>query len=196
MSKVAYFVEGKMEQLIIQQICPGSPVRMINCNGDGVAIEAIARRVASLGRMLRGKVRIFVVIFDREGRTLSSEEIALRFLELLKAEGFNENVVVGIPDRMIENWILADYKSFCRNAKIEFNGETAKRSFDGCAGEAQIKKLLPKGVSYVKTLHGVEWFIKSRSEVISNTSPSFRSFADRLTSLKCNWLQDRELFAL
>ena len=55
MSKPAFFVEGKTEQRIVQTLCPGCPVRIINCNGDGVSLEAISKRVGTLARLLHEK---------------------------------------------------------------------------------------------------------------------------------------------
>ena len=42
MPEPAFLVDGHMEQLIIQQLCPKKPVRRIGCNGDDVSMAAIA----------------------------------------------------------------------------------------------------------------------------------------------------------
>jgi len=55
-----------------------------------------------LGRLLHKRHSVLVVVFDREGRTESSENIKLVFIQILKAEGIQIPVIIGIPDRDIE----------------------------------------------------------------------------------------------
>jgi hypothetical protein len=43
MNRPAFLVEGKMEQLIVQSLCQGAPVRLINCNGDNVALGSVCK---------------------------------------------------------------------------------------------------------------------------------------------------------
>ena len=131
------------------------------------------------------------MIFDREGRDATVTDIKTALLGLLKAEGIETDTILGVPDRMLENWILADFETFCRLANVErtlFNPAT-----EGTAGAAALKKLLPTGVPYVKTIHGVEWFIASNPEVMKQNSASFRQFGDEMKPLSCRWLSQGRL---
>jgi hypothetical protein len=74
-SDPAYIVEGDLEQKFIQNVCPGCSVRRLNCNGRDVSLEAIARRVGTLGRLLHKRHSPIIVVFDREGRPEPSEQI-------------------------------------------------------------------------------------------------------------------------
>jgi hypothetical protein len=192
MSKPAFLVEGKMEQLLVQRLCPGTPVQIINCNGDNVSLHAIGKKIASLARLLdkRGH-RPIVIVFDREKRSETTKTIKQQLVTLLQKDGVTAPVILGVPDRMIENWILADLDNFCRLAGV--NNTSLSRDFEGTCGEAKLKKLLPKGFTYVKTIHGVEWFQTSDPDSISKNSLSFREFAEALTAVKCRWLSERRL---
>jgi hypothetical protein len=190
--KPAFLVEGKMEQLIVQALCQGAPVRLINCNGDNVTLEAIARRAGTLCRLLQKKYRPLIIIFDREGRTEPAVALKASFTSLLVQEGITSKVIVGIPDRMIENWILADFDVFCTCAGIPVT--TSGKSFEGLPGEKALKGLLPKRSDYVKTIHGVKWFLKCNPETMKKASTSFQQFCEALSSVTCKWLDQRELF--
>jgi hypothetical protein len=55
MSNPAYLIDGHLEKKVIQQICPGAIVRILQCNGRDVSLQAIANRVASHCRLFHGK---------------------------------------------------------------------------------------------------------------------------------------------
>jgi Domain of unknown function (DUF4276) len=181
-----------MEQLIVQSLCTGAPVRLINCNGHGVTLEAIARRVGTLGRLLQRKYRPLVVVFDRERRTEESSDIKTSFLQLLHQEGIKSDVIVAIPDTMIENWLLADLSTLSSCVGITVGSEII--NFEGSNGEKELKRLLPKPLVYVKTIHGVQWFLRCRPEAMKKGSKSFSDFYEALSSVPCRWLEQRELF--
>src|ERR1044072_2910006 len=104
MTRPAYLVEGDLEQKFIQNTCPGCKVQKINCNGDDVSLEAIAKRVGSLGRFAHTRHSPLIVIFDRERRDETSEQIEAKFREILTHEQIQVPIIVGIPDRDTESW--------------------------------------------------------------------------------------------
>jgi hypothetical protein len=187
----AILVEGRMEKLLVEALCPGSCVRIINCNGDEVSLEAIAKRVGTLARLEQKRFSPIIVLLDREGRAAESSKIKRELLALLRQENVAVPVIVGVPDRMIENWILADIETVARFIQIKTKPST--QPFEGTAGEARLKELLPETFTYVKTIHGVEWFKNCDSEIISQNSASFREFVSALADLKCKWLAQKKL---
>lgn len=191
MTKPAFLVEGDLEQKFIQNTCPGAPVQKIGCNGDAVAIASIAKRVGTLGRLLHKRASVIVVVFDREQRAESSEQIEAQFRDALIDEGIEVPVIVGVPDRDIENWILADFESFIGCARI--TTENLEEVYEGLKGKTQIKKLLGPGRSYVETIDGVSWLKSCRPSVMKEHSDSFRRFANALASLPCWWLSQPHL---
>jgi Domain of unknown function (DUF4276) len=191
MNNPAYLVEGDLEQKFIQNVCQGAPVQKINCNGDETSLDAIAKRVGSLGRLLHKRHTPIIVIFDREGRKEESEDIELQFREKLKSENLNVPVIIGVPDRNIETWILADPEQFSASANVSNVSDQCR--FEGKCGKANIKKLLKNKATYVETIDGVKWLKSSRPNEIQKNSPSFRRFAAALAKLNCWWLKELHL---
>ena len=86
-STLAFIVDGHQEQKIVQLLCPGSPVRRLNCNGRDVEVAAAAKRIVSLIRLIGNKCHPFVIVFDRESRTMTSEALAAELVSQLRFEG-------------------------------------------------------------------------------------------------------------
>jgi hypothetical protein len=191
MNRPGYLVEGDLEQKFIQQICPGHPVQKINCNGNQTSIEAIAKRVGTLGRLLHKRCSPLVVVFDREGREESAEDIGRQFEHSLAQEKIDVPVIIGIPDRNIESWILADYPTFLVSAGLPQSSPVL--SFEGRNGKSSIKNALGTGKSYVETIHGVAWLKAARPSTMQTNSPSFRRLFAALAALDCWWLKQLQL---
>ncbi len=186
MSNPAFIVDGQHEQKIVQKLCPGSPVRRLNCNGEQVEISAAAKRAASLIRLIGNKHYPIVIIYDREKRKESADGIRQRFLKYFKDEGITTPCIVGVPDQMIENWILGDWNNV--KSKGALRGSPPSR-VDGINGKALISKKMPDSCFYHKTIEGVEWLTSASPKEIYSCSPSFRRFADDITGLHCKWLE-------
>ena len=175
-----------MEQAFIQNVCPGAPVRKLNCNGIDVSIEAIAKRVGTLGRLLHRHLDLLVVIFDRERRTQTSEELEQLLAQALQAEELTCGVIIGVPDRDIEVWMVADCHVFKECAAIHANVEVSP--CEGRKGKSRIK-YLRNGRSYIETVDGPTWLKKARPAEIAKNSESFRRLYDALQRIDCWWLQ-------
>lgn len=191
MTKPAYLVEGDLEQKFIQNICPGCPVKKIGCNGESASVEAIAARVGTLGRLLHKRYAPLIVIFDRERRDISVDELEKSFLSELLKEKIDVPVIVGIPDRNIEAWILADYEMFLQSAKL--NPSSQLFTFEGKNGKSVIKQTLGFGRSYVETIDGVAWLKSARPSIMLRNSPSFSRLYNALSKLECWWLRQLPL---
>lgn len=180
----AFFVDGKMEQMFVQNVCPGAKVQLINCNGDRVKLEAIADRLATLLRLLRSRYSPVIIIFDREKRDKTTEELSRELSELLLARGVTDRFYIGVPDRMIENWILAD-----EEVKAELSKEIKDTHFEGSDGKAHIRKYVSP---YHETVDGVSLLRRCRPGRMLS-SPSFRSFFDQfradLSLQDCWWVK-------
>lgn len=183
MPEPAFLVEGHMEQSIIQRICPGKTVRLIGCNGDGLAISAIVKRLDSQIRLMKNFHPV-VIIFDREKRRMSASEIVEEVSRQLVDLKHGGRFIIGVPDREIENWILADWQSV--QEKFGYESQL-KVSSEGCNGKSTLKSMLPKGERYNETSLGLSLFLSLRATNIYNASESFRSFFDCI-DFKCDWL--------
>jgi hypothetical protein len=179
MSNPAFIVDGFTEKLIIQNICPGRPISRTDLNGKNVTIEAIAKKMASLIRLFNNRNYPIIIIIDKENRQQSIYEIAELLYEKLQELNINcLDLRIGVADRMVENWIVADWNSL--NVT-----EPKPQNTDGIHSVSIIKRL--RG-SYNKTTDGVDMFLHANPSEMYNNSESFRTFVDKLDDLDCNHL--------
>ncbi|XYK79945.1 MAG: hypothetical protein ROO70_19590 [Labrenzia sp.] len=183
MPNPAFIVEGLQEQNIIRRLCPNSRTVLLGINGNAVEIEQIARRVATLFRLFNNRHYPIFLIFDREKRSRTHDELLILLTnELSKLDIPEDQFVIGIPDNKIECWIMP------------FIGEDgtilpeASQSYDGinCVGELE-KRIKNSGVDYHKTTTGVQLFCSINPSSLANVSDSFKSFHSRARS-HCSWL--------
>lgn len=180
MNNPAFIVDGQMETKIVNFFCPEKPVRLLNCNGRDVKLNAAAKRMASLIRLLKRNNPI-IIIFDRETRDKSSDDIAKELLEEIQKQGIqNVEILIGVPDIMTENWMLASIEGLNAHYKIECRQE----NFEGKNGKSQLKKIIrPK--TYSETVDGPEIIKHCKIENICKNSSSFKQFYDKIEHLNC-----------
>lgn len=180
MSNPAFIVDGHTEQRFIGCICPGQPVRRTNLNGNSVTIEAIAKKVASLIRLLGNRYYPIIVLVDKEDREEHFQNLITELHERISGHGLeDQDIRVGFADRMIENWIIPDFE------KIG-NIENKPLQTDGINGASVIKK--NKG-SYDKVIDGVALLMTVDRSVVYQESPSYKCFIDSLHGVECNYLE-------
>ena len=187
MPEPAFLVEGQMEQLILQHICPGKTVRRIGCNGDAVSMEAVARALTVHRRLLKTCCPV-VILLDRERRQQDCAALRSELSRILDGGGYGGRYVVAFADRTIENWILADWDNIrsCQPHFRELQGQS-----EGCHGKAVIRRLMPKGTIYHETTIGVSLFKLCRPTELYRRSNSFRDLVDEL-DFDCWWLNQIE----
>ncbi len=183
MSKPAFLVDGYTEKLIVEELCQGSKVRRIGCNGNTVSLEAIAKLVASQIRLMNTMFHPIFIVIDREERSESAIDIAQNLEGQIKLLGINEAIRVIVCDRMIENWIIADWENLKANLGDELPFDKPAKT-DGCNGKAQLRKHLP---NYQETTDGVRLFKAARPSVLIENSPSFKTLHDALYDVQCWW---------
>lgn len=176
--KPAFLVDGLTEKRFVQRACKGRPVQILNCNGETVAPGAIAKRAASLIRLWGGRCFPIVILVDRESRQEGASEFAETLSRAIRDEGIEDEVIVGVADRMIENWMIADPALWPDFEEID--------SVDGISGVSVIKRRLG---SYNKAANGPELLHRCRASEIRTRSTSFSAFADQLSRLRCSWLR-------
>lgn len=178
MSNPAFIVDGFTEKLILGKICPGKPIRRTDLNGKSVKIKAIANKISSLIRLLNNKHFPIVIVIDREDRAQNCEQIIQDLRKELSNKGHdNDDIRINVADKMLENWIIADWSVITED-------KSKPDDTDGLSGSSVIKKY--RG-SYGKTTDGVELFIKADPSIIYKNSPSFRRFIDSLNGIPCHY---------
>lgn len=183
MTKPAFIVEGQTEKLFLSSVCAGSPIRTLELNGKDVALDAIIGKIESLSVLLKGRFSPIVVVFDREDRELSADGIAQKVADALSARRPSDRYVIGVADRMIENWILADWESL--RVSIPELPATQPRT-EGINGKAHLRSLLGAR-GYSATIDGPKLLRKARASFVQRTSSSFGALKRQL-SVPCRWL--------
>jgi hypothetical protein len=179
MMNPAFIVDGFTERNIIQNICPGAPIRRTDLNGKDVSIEAMGKKIASLIRVLNNRHYPIVILVDKESRNISCKEMIGKLEESIKKQGIgNLDLRVGVADRMIENWILADWdKLKCKKSKPS--------NTDNINGCAKLKEAIG---SYGKTTDCVDMFLNADVKKIYKHSGSFKIFADKIADINCDYI--------
>jgi len=176
MSKPAFIVDGFTEKLILERICPGSRVSRTDLNGNCVTIQAIGKKISTLIKVLGNRYYPIIVIVDKEDRDKSCEELITELSTEINNNGCaNQDIRVFFADRMVENWIIADWNIL---------GTTKEKpeNTDGLRGSKVIKENKGK---YSKTIDGVELFMKCDTKAIYNNSPSFKKLIDEIQDIDC-----------
>src|SRR5687767_9415970 len=157
MMNPAFIVDGFTERNIIHNVCPGSPIKRTDLNGKEVTIEAMAKKIASIIRVLNNRHYPIIILVDKEARNISFKEMSNKLEELIKKEGINNiDIRIGVADRMLENWIIADWD--------KLKSKKGKPSNTDCInGCAKLKEIIG---SYGKTTDCVEMFLKADNKKI------------------------------
>lgn len=176
MSKPAFIVDGFTEKLILDNLCPGCRISRTDLNGKTVSIKAIGKKISSLIKVLGNRHYPIIIVVDKENRENSCEELISELKsELIENGCGDQDLRICFADRMIENWIIADWN-------VLGSEEDKPDHTDSLRGSNVIRT--QKG-SYSKTVDGVELFLKCDPKVIYENSPSFRNLIDQVQDLDC-----------
>lgn len=183
MPEAAFIVEGVQEQKIVKRLCPNSKAVLLGSNGDAVDILQIAKRIETLFNVFNNKYYPIFIIFDRENRQQSHDELYIELLNHLMNRNLPiDQFIIGIPDRKIESWIIP---FIAEDGKVLTEAE---QTFDGerCQGNLE-KRLRDGGTVYHKTTTGCQLFCQINPSSLSKVSHSFRSFHEKAKN-HCAWL--------
>ena len=133
-------------------------------------------------RLLKGKYHPVVIVIDREERTQSAIELRDELINEIRQNNVNDEIIVGIADRMIENWILADEDCFSDMAKRKL--KTCSIT-DGLHGKSQLSHCIG---TYHETTTGVKLLLKCRPSVMRKRNLSFKEFIDKIPEDFCWWV--------
>jgi hypothetical protein len=176
-----FIVDGMMEKLIVQKICPDAPVRRADLNGKDVTIAAMATKMAPLIRSMKNCYPV-VIIFDREERAATAPQLCNTLKDELTKHGIDPaSTVIAASDNMIENWILACPRF---REQYEYDGVA-----DGCNGKARVKAALRrKEEEYHGPTKGVDLFHGLDVKGAVTNSENFRQLTIVLND-HCPWIR-------
>jgi hypothetical protein len=177
----AFIVDGFTELTIIQKICPNRPIRR-SINGKDVSLKRAAAEIVTIIRTMNNRYYPIVILTDREKRLddflTVAADLNREIVEQLASKNINVDIRIGVADRMIENWILADTEALG-------NPKGIPTETDGFGGKGLMKKIMP---TYSETVDGPDLFFKADVRKIYEKSPSFKHFVNQLEDLNCPYL--------
>lgn len=144
--------------------------------GHTAQIDHIVNGARKQIAMLKScKCDAVVVLLDFENRV----EDYSTYLNMIRKEfgrtysGYK--VHVAMPNRMIENWYLADIEHLSKN-KAFLKKKLKQKKYEGLNGKDELKRCFAKGYSYDETTHGPQLFGILRFPVARQNSSSFNDF--------------------
>lgn len=184
-----FLVEGHLEHDFLEEICGKKKSRVLKIpNGKTVSPKVIARQVIAQVSMLAEEPSYVTVVADREQRAESAIDVENEIANELQQQGLMIPFSVHVPDKMIENWILADVNVL--------NGEGLSISLavpaEGCHGKSVLDAAFRKKRSkYNERIDGVKLLKLCKASTVSSVSPSFQRLRLQLKNifLGCHWIQ-------
>jgi hypothetical protein len=178
-------VDGHLEQRIVQITCPGHRVVLLGTNGDGVAMKTIATRIDAHYKLFSNRYFPIIVVFDREKRSQSVEELEVELKAELEARHIPvDQFIFFISDRDIECLFVCHVT---QDGDVMDTGCPKTTRVDGLSGETELRKRLSKkSIIYHKTTTGIDLFRCVRPFVIASKSSNFRRFQRRIVR-HCTW---------
>ena len=178
MSNPAFIVEGEQERKIVKKLCGNCPIPKIG-NGDDFQLSTIADKICDHIKSFGTRYYPIFVIFDREQRVESVDDIVSTIRDILNKNQVTDEVVIGIPDRSLESWIMPfidEEGSFIPDPIKNCDGEKWKNNLN-----SKILRGNKKGKNEFRAYHetgsGVDMFIKYvKPEKLAEVSPSFKKF--------------------
>jgi hypothetical protein len=136
---------------------------------------------------MRQRYTKIICVTDREARlqeaTTFAAEVRGALVHLIESDSHyshgdvEEKLAVCVPDRMFENWIIADVEGI-KQCEDLVKSSAKQTGFDGKNGTRVLKSIMK--VPYKKTQHGPALFKHVSFQRAIMNSPSFRLFAEEL----------------
>jgi hypothetical protein len=148
--------------------------------GHKAEISAIvARSKKQIGMLKAFRCCRVIVLLDFENRSDSYVKFVQNLREEFAAHYTDIKVFVAVPNKMIENWYLADIEELSRQ-KVFIRDRLKQKNYEGKHGKIEIKKCMINGTDYSETLHGPQMFGVIRFDIARLNSPSFSDFLNML----------------
>lgn len=151
--------------------------------GDKVVVDQIVahsrKQIAMLQAFACAEV---IVLTDFEDRRDDYEHFLSRIQAAFDSANLGLPVVVAVPNRMIENWYLADV-AYLSAKKKYLKKKLKQKNYEGTHGKKELRKCFVKGIDYCETKHGPELFSLIRIPIACTNSASFRRFVQLLDSM-------------
>jgi 5S rRNA maturation endonuclease (ribonuclease M5) len=159
-------------------------VKTDGARGHEAPISKIAKSSLKQILILKGlKCSKIIILLDFEARTTSYSDFLSEMENAFSYLCADITVHVAAPNRMIENWFLADI-AYLSSKKAFLRNGLGQKNYEGKNGKAEIKRLFVKNATYNEIIHGAQMFATIRFDVASSNSPSFAAFCQIIKSYK------------
>ena len=180
-------VEGHLEHIFIRENC-GTRIKVLKLsNGDSVSPGALAKQIYYQLAALSVQPSYVAILADRESRTEESIDLENLITQALGTYKVTLPFSVHVPDKMIENWIIAD-SEVLEKEKLELGLVCGT---EGCNGKAKLKQAFKNNNrKYSETEDGPRLLRRCSASKIRHVSPSFARFHSALAQAipECHWL--------
>jgi len=136
MEKIAAIVEGHTEEHFIRATYASVHITRPIPNGRTVTTEVVIEAIIDALELIGGNISKVVVLLDREQRDLDAEAFIMAIRNGITPRCGARAIYIGVADRQIENWIIADEQEM----RSRFD-RTFKYPGDGCAGKTVLQSL-------------------------------------------------------
>jgi hypothetical protein len=141
--------------------------------------DIVARTRKQIGMLRAFSCSRVVVVLDFENRPYSYEVFLRDIRQAFGSYPFGMPVDVVVPNKMIENWYLADIEEISRK-KAFIRKKLRQKKYEGKNGKSEIKKCMIRSVAYSETEHGPKMFAEVRFGVAKVNSKSFEEFLEMM----------------
>lgn len=129
------------------------------------------------------KCKKVIVMFDFENRSENYDIFRDKTIKTFNDINFGVPVSIAIPNRMIENWFLADIEHLSK-LKVFLKNNLKQKVYEGLNGKNELKKCFNKKYIYSETHHGPQLFSSIRFNIAKINSRSFELFLDLFENSK------------
>lgn len=146
---------------------------------DAIIADIVTRSKKQIGMLRAFRCDRVIVVLDFEERIDPYPKFVSHLREAFARTYHGVEVFVAVPNKMIENWYLADIEEISRQ-KIFIRDGLRQKHYEGKHGKAEIKKCMIHGTAYSETQHGPQMFAILRFDVARTNSPSLAEFLDMM----------------
>jgi len=150
--------------------------------GHTVSVEQIVARSRKQIAILKAYSCTHIVILtDFEMRRELYSDFRAKLCKALNLLDPSVPITCAVPNRMIENWYLADI-AYIASQKVYLRPNVQQRNFEGTHGKDELKKLFVSKYSYDEVEHGAQMFALIRWEEARHNSESLDHFLSALAN--------------
>lgn len=188
MPRIGIIVDGQGDYHSLRTRFVGS-CQVLKTDGPRGHTVSINKLVSGAGKQLSMLMDCgcneIVVIVDFEMRMSNYDEFVRDLVEQFTRNYTQCQVHVAVPNRMIENWYLADI-SYLSQLKVYLKNNLQQRNYEGLHGKDELKRCFAHGYTYSETTHGPQMFRILRFDVARRNSDSLNVFLSIMETISSN----------